>query len=131
VGTARKVDMANRPVDTKVTFPGGMEGEGVAGLQAYIKSKQQGDFIENLSRKLLVYALGLSLQLSDEALIDRMKTNLAANGYRFRALIETIVLSPQFRDRRAGTVTAAADGPAAPVPAAANMRKINFEKGAR
>ena len=131
VGTARKVDMANRPVDTKVTFPGGMEGEGVAGLQAYIKSKQQGDFIENLSRKLLVYALGRSLQLSDEALIDRMKTNLAANGYRFRALIETIVLSPQFRDRRAGTVTAAADGPAAPVPAAANMRKINFEKGAR
>jgi hypothetical protein len=99
-----------------------MEGEGVPGLQAYIKSKQQDDFIDNLSRKLLVYALGRSLQLSDEALID---------GYRFRALIETIVLSPQFRDRRVGTVTAAADAPAAPVPPAANMRKINFEKGAR
>jgi hypothetical protein len=60
-----------------------------------------------------------------------MKANLAANGYRFRALIETIVLSPQFRDRRAATVTAAADAPAAPVPATANVRKINFEKGAR
>ena len=118
-------------MDTKVTFPNGMEGEGVPGLQAYIKSKQQDDFIDNLSRKLLVYSLGRSLQLSDEALIDRMKTSLAANGYRFRALIETIVLSPQFRDRRVGTVTAAADAPAAPVPPAANMRKINFEKGAR
>jgi hypothetical protein len=131
VGSARKVDLAGRPVDTKVTFPNGMEGEGVPGLQAYIKSKQQDDFIDNLSRKLLVYSLGRSLQLSDEALIDRMKASLAANGYRFRALIETIVLSPQFRDRRVGTVTAAADAPAAPVPATANMRKINFEKGAR
>jgi hypothetical protein len=131
VGSARKVDLAGRPVDTKVTFPGGMEGEGVAGLQAYVKSRQQDDFIDNLSRKLVVYALGRSPQLSDEALIDRMKANLAANGYRFRALVETIVLSPQFRDRRVATVTAAADAPAAPVPAAANMRKINFEKGAR
>jgi hypothetical protein len=32
--------------------------------------------------------------------VDRMKSNLAANEYRFPALIETIVSSPQFLKKR-------------------------------
>jgi len=123
VGDARKLDLAGRPVDTSVTFPGGAQGDGVAGLKAFIKDNRQDNFIDNLSRKLLVFALGRSLQLSDEALIDAMKTRLAADNYRFGALVETIVLSPQFRERRAGSVTAAAADP--------NLHKINFQAGAR
>ena len=38
-------------------------------------------------------ALGRSLLLSDEPAIERMKTTLAANGYRFDSLVETIVTS--------------------------------------
>jgi hypothetical protein len=45
---------------------------------------------------LLAYALGRSLQLSDEPTLERMQTQLAANGYRFSPLVETIVTSPQF-----------------------------------
>jgi len=41
------------------------------------------------------------IQLSDESLVDKMKAALAADGYRFRALVETIVVSPQFLNRRA------------------------------
>jgi hypothetical protein len=40
------------------------------------------------------------LQLSDEALIDRMKSKLATKEYRFDSLVETIVTSPQFLNAR-------------------------------
>jgi hypothetical protein len=100
VGDARKTDLAGRPVDTAVTYPGGFQGTGLAGLQAFIREDRENEFIDNLSRKLLAYALNRSLQLSDEALIDRMKTRLAAKGFRFDSLFETIVTSPQFLNKR-------------------------------
>jgi hypothetical protein len=56
--------------------------------------------VNNLSRKLLSYSLNRTLQLSDESLVDRMETRLAAQGYRFDSLIETIVTSPQFLNKR-------------------------------
>jgi hypothetical protein len=110
VGSKRATDLAGRPVDASATFPGGVNATGVDGLRQFIKDHRQTNFIDNLSRKLATYALGRTLMLSDESLIDKMKSNLAADGYRFGALAETIVLSPQFRTRRA---------PEQPVPAAA------------
>jgi hypothetical protein len=56
--------------------------------------------VENLCRKLLSYALNRSLQLSDESLVDKMKAALTGDDYRFRALVEAIVVSPQFLNRR-------------------------------
>ena len=100
VGEARKVDLAGHPVDTKANFPGGGEGSGFEGVQSYIRERRQKDFIDNLSRKLLAYALGRSLQLSDEPAIERMETSLAAGAYRFSPLVETIVTSPQFLNKR-------------------------------
>ena len=44
--------------------------------------------------------LNRTLQLSDEALVDTMQTNLTKQGYGFDSLVETIVLSPQFRNKR-------------------------------
>ncbi|MEZ5393256.1 MAG: DUF1588 domain-containing protein [Bryobacterales bacterium] len=41
------------------------------------------------------------LQLSDEELVAQAQQNLAQNDYRFSALFETIVTSPQFLNRRA------------------------------
>jgi hypothetical protein len=73
----------------------------VPGLQSYIREHRQDRYVENLSRKLLAYALNRSLQLSDESLVDQMKAGLAADGYRFRALVEAIVISPQFLNKRA------------------------------
>jgi hypothetical protein len=101
VGEARTKDLAGRPVDTNATFPGGAQGAGVAGVQAYIHEHRQADFVDNLSRKLLAYALNRSLQLSDETIIDRMKSKLPAKDYRFEALVDAIVTSPQFRNARA------------------------------
>jgi hypothetical protein len=100
VGDARTKDLAGRPVDTAVTYPGGIEGTGLEGLKAFIREHRQKEYVSNLCRKLLVYALDRSLQLSDESLVDRMETQLAANGYRFDSLVETIVTSPQFLNKR-------------------------------
>jgi len=100
VGEARTKDLAGHAVDTQTTFPGGSQGAGLTGLQAYIHANREKDFLDNLSRKMLVYALGRSLQLSDEPLIQRMNTRLAAGGYRISALIGTVVTSPQFLNKR-------------------------------
>jgi len=108
VGESRIKDLAGHPVDTQATFPGGTQGTGLSGLQAYIHANREKDFLDNLNRKMLVYALGRSLQLSDEPLIQRMNTRLAANGFRVSALIETIVSSPQFLNRRASSDSSSA-----------------------
>jgi hypothetical protein len=100
IGDARTRDLAGRPVDTSVVYPGGFNGVGFVGLQNFIRDHRQDQFINNLCRKLLSYSLNRTLQLSDEALVDRMQANLAAQGYRFDSLVETIVASPQFRNQR-------------------------------
>ncbi len=97
---ARTKDLAGRPVDTKAVFPGGSQGTGFEGVQAYIREHRQNDFLDNFSRKLLAYALNRSLLLSDEPTVERMEARLAANGYRFSSLVETIVTSPQFLNKR-------------------------------
>jgi hypothetical protein len=100
VGEARTKDMAGRPVDTTAVLPGGVEGKGVEGVQAYIRDRRQAQFVDNLSRKLLAYSLDRSLMLSDEPLIEKMDARLAAGGYKIDALVEAIVTSPQFLNRR-------------------------------
>ena len=100
IGDVRTKDLAGRPVDTAVTYPGDINGVGFTGLQNFIRDHRQPEFINNLCRKLLSYGLNRSLQLSDDQLVDTMETNLAAHGDRFDSLVETIVLSPQFRNKR-------------------------------
>jgi hypothetical protein len=100
IGDVRTKDLAGRPVDTAVTYPGGINGVGFEGLRDFIRDHRQDQFINNLCRKLLSYSLNRTLQLSDEALVDTMQTNLAGRGYGFDSMVETIVMSPQFRNKR-------------------------------
>jgi hypothetical protein len=101
VGDARTKDLAGRPIDANVTYPGGVPGDGLDGLKAFIRDHRQKEYLNSISRKLLAYSLNRSLQLSDESLVDTMQARLSANDYRFSSLIETIVTSPQFLSRRA------------------------------
>lgn len=100
VGERRTTDLAGRAVDVRATFPGGNQGDGLDGLLAYIRGHRERDFLNNLCEKMLVYALGRSLLISDEPLLEAMRAKLAASGYKMSALIETIVTSPQFLNRR-------------------------------
>ena len=96
----RTLDLGGRPVDTRAAFPGGAEGVGVDGLRAYLDAHRKAEFIDNLCRKLLAYALGRTLIPSDDEVLDAMRTRLSSEGGRFSLLIETIVTSSQFRNRR-------------------------------
>jgi hypothetical protein len=100
VGERRSTDLAGRPVDTAVEFPGGMHASGLDGIKAFLREHRETDVIDNLSRKLLTYALGRSLMLSDEPLVEQMRAQLQANDYRFSSLIQSIVGSPQFLNKR-------------------------------
>lgn len=100
VGERRDVDLGGRPVDASAEFPGGVEGKGLEFLRSYIREHRQQDFVDNLCRKLLAYGLGRSLILSDELTIEQMKSKLAADGYRFGSMIESVVTSPQFLTKR-------------------------------
>jgi hypothetical protein len=100
IGERRDADLGGRPVDASAEFPGGYEGVGLDHLRSYIREHRQQDFVDNLCRKLLAYALGRSLILSDESTIEEMQQRLVANGYRFSSLVETIVASPQLGAKR-------------------------------
>ncbi len=81
-------------------FPTAARGRVSRDLRNYLARSRQNEFVDNLCRKLLVYALGRGLTLSDEPLIKTMKSKLAADGYRFESLISSIVTSRQFLERR-------------------------------
>ena len=100
VGSARTKDLAGRLVDTVVNYPGGSTGTGVAGLQTFIREHREKEFVANLSRKLLSYALNRTLQLSDEVVVELMQKRAVANEYRITSMVEAIVTSPQFMNRR-------------------------------
>jgi hypothetical protein len=100
IGERRTTDLAGRPVVTDAIFPNGFEGVGYQGVQTFIRQHREKDFVDNLTRKLLAYALGRSLLLSDDVTLDRIKAQLGTNGSRFSSLAVSIVTSPQFLNRR-------------------------------
>jgi hypothetical protein len=110
VGERRTVDLGGRPVDTRAAFPGGGEGTGLEGLLAYLRDRRQEEFIDNLCRKMLAYALGRTLLPSDDATLHDLRTKLAADDYRLSTLILGIVTSPQFLTKR-GDGEPAKEGP--------------------
>lgn len=100
IGELRTLDLGNRPVQTSATFPDGSTGSNLHALRRYLKENREHDFVDNLCRKLLSFGLGRTLLLSDDLLVDAMQQKLQTNDYKFSNLIETIVLSPQFLQRR-------------------------------
>ena len=86
-----------RKRDTKTTLADGTDIEGVDGLRSYLNDTRRNDFVRQFSRKLLGYALGRSVQLSDKPFIDRV---ISTKNPRIADVIEEIVLSPQFRHIR-------------------------------
>jgi hypothetical protein len=100
VGKQRTRDLAGRSVDARATFPGGIDGEGLEGVRQFIRGHREGDFVRGFTGKLLAYALGRSLALSDDVLIEEMGRKLAAGGYRFETVIDSIVTSRQFLSKR-------------------------------
>src|SRR5262249_21941352 len=100
IGERRVKDLGGRLVQAVATFPDGKDRDGVEGLREYLHEVRQGDFVDNLYAKLFAYALGRGLLPSDKKALEEMRTRLAADGYAFGSLVEAIVSSPQFLNKR-------------------------------
>jgi hypothetical protein len=101
IGRWRDMDITGKPIDDHATLKGGVSFKGPSGLRQYLQGQQE-QILEQLCRKLVGYALGRELLITDQDLIQQMITNLAANEYRFSAAVSALVHSRQFRNRRSG-----------------------------
>ena len=100
VGRRRTKDGGGRQVDVRAEFPGGGRGAGLEGLRKHLVQTRREQFVDNVVRRLFAYALGRRLMLSDRRSVESMNAALAADGYRFRGLVEQIVMSRQFLEKR-------------------------------
>ena len=89
-----------QPVDTKTQLVDGQAIEGLDGLRNYLANDRREAFVRQFCKKLLGYALGREVSLSDEPLLKAMQARLARENYRFSVVVEMIVTSEQFRSIR-------------------------------
>ncbi|MFZ0591340.1 MAG: DUF1592 domain-containing protein [Bryobacteraceae bacterium] len=95
VGQWRTHD-GNFPIDASGTLPNGRKFDGPAELKSILASNKQA-FAQCITEKLMTYALGRGLEEYDRRAEDSITAQLAANGYRFSALITGIVNSAPFQ----------------------------------
>jgi hypothetical protein len=100
IGRLRDRDAAGGALDTRATLPDGTTLDGAEGLRRYLLQERRDAFVRQFCRKLLGYALGRAVQLSDEPLLDTMERRLRDEGHRTGAAFEAIVLSDPFRNVR-------------------------------
>jgi hypothetical protein len=100
IGRHRTSDLGGRPIDSRVTTMDGSTFDGLEGLRGYLLTTRREAFVRQFCRKLLGYALGRAVQLSDEPLLAEMESNLAANNYKVEVAVSSIVQSRQFREIR-------------------------------
>jgi hypothetical protein len=100
IGRWREKDLGGRPINTQTRSPDGRPISGAASLERYLLEDRRDAFVRQFCRKLLGYALGRAVQLSDEPLLAEMQAELKANKDRVGAAVEAIVGSRQFREIR-------------------------------
>jgi hypothetical protein len=86
--------------NTQAVLPDGKSIEGIDGLRHYLLNDRRDAFVRHFCHKLLGFALGRAVKLSDEPLLDDMMTKLKSKDYRFSVAVDPVVLSSQFRSIR-------------------------------
>jgi hypothetical protein len=89
-----------REANTKAVLPNGTSLEGLDGLRHYLVTQRRDDFVKQFCRKLLGYALGRSIQLTDRPLLASMAADLQATNFAVTRAVDMIVQSRQFREVR-------------------------------
>ena len=97
IGRLRSQDAHGFKIDTESVLRDGTKISGADGLRDYIGTTRRNDFLQTFCRRLLGYAIGRSVQLSDKPLIDEMVQQLSANNYRISVAVHLILMSPQFK----------------------------------
>jgi hypothetical protein len=97
IGRWREMDGGGRPIDTRSQVIDGSELEGIDGLREYLLTNRREAVLRQFCVKLLGYALGRAVHISDELLLAEMQAQLKENDHQISAAVETVVRSPQFR----------------------------------
>ncbi len=103
----------NRPIDPSGQLITGESFANIRELKHILATAHRRDFYYCFSQKLLTYALGRSLEYYDTETVDRLVSQLEEAGGRPSALLQGIVNSAPFQQRRAPErpPVAAAAGP--------------------
>jgi hypothetical protein len=88
------------PIDATGGLPDGSQFEGVAGLERALLKRPE-VFVSTLTEKLMTFALGRGVGLSDAPAVRQIVRKARAKDDRLSALIEGIATSTPFRMRRA------------------------------
>jgi hypothetical protein len=107
IGRRRQAEPNGQPIDAQSVLLDGTELAGVDGLRNYLVETRRDGFVRQFCKKLLGFALGRSVLLTDEPLLADMQAALKANDYRVGVAVEAIVQSRQFQEIRGGDATAA------------------------
>lgn len=98
LGSWREKD-GKEAVDPTGVLPDGSKFNGPNELKEVLKSKKD-LFTRCLTEKMLTYALGRGLEEYDECTVDRIVKTVAAQNYKFSALLIAIVQSEPFLQKR-------------------------------
>jgi mono/diheme cytochrome c family protein len=93
-------------IDASGQLPDGRKFKGASGLVSILMSNPNA-FAQAMTEKMLIYALGRGLESYDRPAVKQIEKRLAANDYRFSALLEGIVTSLPFLERDAKGVVPA------------------------
>jgi hypothetical protein len=97
VGQYRTKDrFAGTDIDASGTLPDGTSLRGPDDLR-HALMQHSDQFVQTLTEKLLVYALGRSLDYKDMPMVRGIVRDSAAQGYKFEPLIMDIVTSDAFQ----------------------------------
>ena len=86
-----------RQTDTRGILPGGTEFRGLKGMQTALIDERTGQLVEQITRKMMTYALGRQLEYFDEPVIRDIIKQVESDGRRFQSLIHAIVKSETFQ----------------------------------
>jgi mono/diheme cytochrome c family protein len=100
VGSWRTLD-EGQPIDASGVLPDGTAIAGVADLRASL-DRYSTQFVQVVAEKLLTYALGRGIENQDMPAVRALARDAAAGGYKFSALVLSIVKSDVFRINQKG-----------------------------
>jgi len=94
-----RIEDSGIPIDASGELPGGLTFVGPAELRKLLISHHQDEFLANLTRRLIAFALGRSLIPQDEGFVQQLMDQSSKDNYRADRLIESIVISDAFRNQ--------------------------------
>jgi cytochrome c551/c552 len=90
------------PIDASGKLPDGTRFNGPSGLRNTMSTSKREEFANTVTEKLLTYGLGRGLEYYDQPAVRSILRECGSGDYRMRDLIQAVVMSTPFQQRRGG-----------------------------